>query len=68
VDRNVDVQESEQADTDTLPKNLIAHLSRAGSLGGRGSEATTHASSVRTKLAFGMAESRNTEGEEREVS
>jgi hypothetical protein len=31
----------------------------------RGSEATAHASSVRAKLALGMAESSNTEGEER---
>jgi hypothetical protein len=55
VDEDVVVQESEQARTGTLPKNLIARLSRAGSLGGRGSEAT----------ALGMAESSNTEGEER---
>jgi hypothetical protein len=65
VDRGVDVQESEQARTGTLPKNLIARLSRAGSLGGRGSEATAHASIVRAKLALGMTESSNTEGEER---
>jgi hypothetical protein len=62
---DVVVLESEQARTGTLPKNLIARLSRAGSLGGRGSEATAHASSVRAKLALGMAESSNTEGEER---
>jgi hypothetical protein len=65
VDKDVVVQESEQARTGTLPKNLIARLSRAGSLGGRGSEATAHASSVRAKLALRMAESSNTEGEER---
>jgi hypothetical protein len=62
---DVVVLESEQARTGTLPKNLIARLSRAGSLGGRGSEATAHAISVRAKLALGMAESSNTEGEER---
>jgi hypothetical protein len=62
---DVVVLESEQARTGTLPKNLIARLSRAGSLGGRGSEATAHASSVSAKLALGMAESSNTEGEER---
>jgi hypothetical protein len=62
---DVVVLESEQARTGTLPKNLIARLSRAGSLGRRGSEATAHASSVRAKLALGMAESSNTEGEER---
>jgi hypothetical protein len=56
---------SEQARTGTLPKNLIARLSRAGSLGRRGLEATAHASSVRAKLALGMAESSKTEGEER---
>jgi hypothetical protein len=56
VDRDVDVQESEQARMGTPPKNLIVRLSRAGSLGGRGSEATAHASSVRAKLALGMAE------------
>jgi hypothetical protein len=56
---------SEQARTGTLPKNLIGRLSRAGSLGRRGSEATAHASSVRAKLALGMAESSNTEVEER---
>jgi hypothetical protein len=65
VDEDVVVQESEQARTGTLPKNLIACLFRAGSLGRRGSEATAHASSVRAKLALGMAESSNTEGEER---
>jgi hypothetical protein len=65
VDKDVVVQESEQTRTGTLPKNLIARLSRAGSLGGRGSEATAHASSVRAKLVLGMAESSNTEGEER---
>jgi hypothetical protein len=46
ADRDEDVQKSEQARTGTLPKNLIARLSRA-------------------KLALGMAESSNTEGEER---
>jgi hypothetical protein len=56
---------SEQARTGTLPKNLIGHLSRAGSLGRRGPEATAHANRVRAKLALGMAESSNTEGEER---
>jgi hypothetical protein len=65
ADRDVDAQKSEQARTGTLPKNLIARLSRAGSLGGQGSEATAHANSVRAKLALGMAESSNTEGEER---
>jgi hypothetical protein len=65
VDEDVVVQESEQARTGTLPKNLIVRLSRAGSLGRRGSEATAHASSVRAKLVLGMAESSNTEGEER---
>jgi hypothetical protein len=65
VDRDVDVEESEQARMGTLPKKLITCLSRAGSLGGRGSEATAHASSVRAKLALGMEESSNTEGEER---
>jgi hypothetical protein len=65
VDKDVVVQESEQARTGTLPKNLIARLSRAGSLGGQGSEASAHASNVRAKLALGMAESSNTEGEER---
>jgi hypothetical protein len=62
---DVVVLESEQARTGTLPKNLIARLSRAGSLGRRGSEATAHASSAHAKLALGMAESSNTEGEER---
>jgi hypothetical protein len=62
---DVVVLESEQARTGTLPKNLIARLSQVGSLGRRGSEATAHASSVRAKLALGMAESSNTEGEER---
>jgi hypothetical protein len=65
VDRDVDVQKSEQARMGTLPKNFIARLSRAGSLGARGSEATAHTSSVRAKLALGMAKSSNTEGEER---
>jgi hypothetical protein len=65
VDRDVVVQESEQARMGTLPKNLIARLSRAGSLGGRDSEATAHASGVRAKLALGMAESSNTDGEKR---
>jgi hypothetical protein len=65
VDEDVVVLESEQARTGTPPKNLIARLSRAGSLGSRGSEATAHASSVRAQLALGMAESSNTEGEER---
>jgi hypothetical protein len=58
---------SEQARMGTLPKNLIGRLSRAGSLGRQGSEATAHASSVRAKLALGMAESSNTEGEERDL-
>jgi hypothetical protein len=62
---DVVVLESEQARMGTLPKNLITRLSRARSLGRRGSEATAHASSVRAKLALGMAESSNTEGEER---
>jgi hypothetical protein len=53
---DVVVLESEQVRTGTLPKNLVARLSRAGSLGRRGSEATAHASSVHTKLALGMAE------------
>jgi hypothetical protein len=35
---------SEQARTGTLPKKLIGRLSRAGSLGRRGSEATAHTS------------------------
>jgi hypothetical protein len=65
VDEDVVVLGSEQARTGTLPKNLIVRLSRAGSLGRRGSEATAHASSVRANLALGMAESSNTEGEER---
>jgi hypothetical protein len=65
VDKDVVVQENEQARMGTLPKILIVCLSRAGSLGGRGSEATAHASSVRAKLALGMTESSNTEGEER---
>jgi hypothetical protein len=56
---------SEQARTGMLPKNLIGRLSRARSLGRRGSEATAHTSRVRAKLALGMAESSNTEGEER---
>jgi hypothetical protein len=65
VDEDVVVQESEQARTGTLPKRLIARLSRVGSLGRRGSEATAHASSVCAQLALGMAESSNTEGEGR---
>jgi hypothetical protein len=56
---------SEQARTSTPPKNLSGRLSRAGSLGRRGSDATAHASRVRAMLALGMAESSNTEGEER---
>jgi hypothetical protein len=44
--KDVVVQESEQVRTSTLPKNLISRLSRAGSLGGRGSEATAHASNT----------------------
>jgi hypothetical protein len=58
---------SEKVRTGTLPKNLIGCLSRAGSLGRRGSEATTHASRVHAKLALGMEESSNTEGEERDL-
>jgi hypothetical protein len=37
-DEDVVVLGSEQARTGTLPKNLIARLSRAGSLGRRGEE------------------------------
>jgi hypothetical protein len=62
VDEDVVVQESEQERTGTLPKNLIARLSRAGSLGRRGSEATAHASRVRAKLALGKAESSHGHG------
>jgi hypothetical protein len=52
VDRDVDVQESEQARTGTLPKTFISHLSRAGSLGGQGRSqsrlvSTRHASARR---------------------